>query len=187
VDPLDARIRRNALAKMAAPEDEVSRGPVTAWAPTDPGELATSGGMSIAAPMLISRLMRSPISLPQALSWGIGPLSLPISAVADTAGIAASPLADPKYQSGERGYFEALGPGLENQIRYMGQKSREARERYGPLGIPVQALHGIWNPVSGTAYMLKNLRDTFLDKAGHAALRAEQAIARSLKEASHAV
>jgi hypothetical protein len=96
-------------------------------------------------------------------------------------------LNDPAYQSGEQGYFDSVARHVGANVDELGRAAREARERYGALGLPVQMLHGISNPLSSTLYLLKNIKDTLVGKEGAAlAVRAQAEIAASL-EARHAL
>ncbi len=64
----------------------------------------------------------------------------------------ARPFSDPKYKRGERGYASSWWEGQKGDAERLGQKAREATQRYGVSGIPLQALHGLLNPVSSLLY-----------------------------------
>lgn len=160
--------------------------PAGSWAPVSPGELGFAGATTVAAPWLLSKGLSkvtgaAPMSLGEAGRWAFGPIGLPWAVGGDLLSMATSPLSNPAYQAGHVGYLGALGPGIENEIRNISRSSREAREKYGLLGLPVQALHGIWNPVTSSLYALKNIRESLFDKAGSVAAKAESVVARALK------
>jgi len=158
-------------------------------APVTPGELAWAGGMSVGVPWLgsrmpgVSSLFGGPISTGEAAKWTVSPKFIGFSVLGDVLGSGLGAFSQPGYQKGEQGYMSAVGSAFKEHMRGVGQASREARDRYGLFGVPLQALHGIWNPLASTGYMLKNVKDTVFDKAGSAALRAQHAVEKALKEA----
>jgi hypothetical protein len=182
VDAFDDNLVRHALLKYAAIEDEESDDRLGPQAPVTPGELAMAGGMSIGVPWVISRATASPMSLGEAAKWSVTPKGTGAMIFNDILGTGLGAFNEPGYRSGQQGFLSATGSAFGRQVRGIGQASREARERYGLLGVPLQALHGIWNPLSSTAYMLKSMRDSVFDKAGAAARDAQVAVRKSFKE-----
>lgn len=181
MDAFDAHIIKRALLKCAAEDDE-AEDRLGMLAPVTPSEMAWAGGMSVGLPWAISRAAGSPMSLGEAAKWSVTPKAFGAMAFNDILGAGLGAFDEPGYQSGRQGYLSAAGSAFGRQVKGIGQASREARERYGLLGVPLQVLHGIWNPLASTAYMLKNVKDTMLDKAGSFALEAQEVMEQSLEE-----
>jgi hypothetical protein len=155
--------------------------PSLVYTPTEPLDLATMGAFGVGAPWLFGKAMGSPVSLGRAATYGFGPVVLPLTAVGDVANMFLGPMADPRYQLGMRGYFESLGHGVKKNIEQVSEAAREARRRYGAMGIPVQMAHGIMNPVTSAMYLGRSLKDWMLGPSGaESALRAEGAVDRAL-------
>jgi len=134
--------------------------------PVSPGEVGLAAGAGVALPWAVSRAGRligrtpkNPLSLRQSALLSFGPKFLPAAALFEALGYGLSPLTDPAYQRGERSLPSSIYEGMKGSVQAVGQRGQEARERYGALGIPVQALHGILNPMSSIAYMGGALKD----------------------------
>lgn len=103
-----------------------------------------------------------------------------------TAGLfnhARAPLSDPLYRQGKRSYGKSFIEGIGGSADAMGQAGREARDRYGVAGIPIQMLHGVLNPLSSLVYGGRSARDLLRSKQGSdLALAAERSIQDALNE-----
>ncbi len=94
-----------------------------------------------------------------------------------------SPLNDPKYRSGDRSYLNSWWQGQKHQADQLGERGRQARENYGIAGVPVQALHGLLNPVSSLLYGGRAVRDYFSGKQASLRIaRAETSVRRTLAQ-----
>ena len=155
--------------------------PSFAYTPTEPLDLGITAGTGVGLPWAFSKMMKKPISLGRSAAIGFGPVGTPIAGAMDAAGILMGPLADPEYQAGNRGYLEAVRASAQRNMEQIGRGSAEARRKYGLMGVPAQAVHGVFNPVSSTLYLAKNLRDYLSTKEGQDnAQAAEYCIARAL-------
>jgi hypothetical protein len=151
------------------------------YTPTEPLDLGVMAGLGVGAPWAMGKLMGSPMSLGRSALYGFGPSVMPLTALSDTANIFLGPLADPRYQLGMRGYLSSLGHGVQKNIQQMSEASKAARERYGALGIPIQMVHGLMNPVTSAMYLGRSVKDYMAGPAGpQAAVQAEGAINRAL-------
>ncbi len=197
MDAFDSQIIKRAtfkhagvLAQLAGEFDDVDEpverlGPA---APVTPGEIAAAGGLGVAAPWLgsklttIAGLSKAPLTLREAASWSVSPKFFGPAVLADTLTSGLGALSEPGYQSGRLNYLNAVRRAFNRKVKGVALASREARERYGLLGIPLQVLHGIWNPVSSMAYMLRSMKGEPFNKIGSIALEAQEVVTRSLKE-----
>jgi len=93
-----------------------------------------------------------------AASVGLGPAALAPFSIYELIGLLANPSSDPKHLRGERGYFSSVLEGLKGQTEQFGEKVKSVRDRYGPVGLPINALQGIMSPVTGTSYALMGLK-----------------------------
>lgn len=153
--------------------------------PTDPLDVSVAAGQTVGLPWLSRQMMGTPISLGHAARIGLSPVETPMNALID---VATAPLESPEYQSGESGYLGSMISGLKQRAHDVGEAGRDAQKRYGMLAYPLQAFHGISNPVSSTIYGAGQLKDYLFGKSGaQLARRAEQAIAERLSEVTHAV
>jgi hypothetical protein len=151
--------------------------------PVDVSDIALSQAPLVGSAYLMGRLGFPSIQpgLGGAVKATFGPLGLPMYGLSELVGLGAAPFSDPAYQVGRKGYFGALGEQLGRNVEAVGEAGRSAREKYGPLGLPVQALHGILNPVSSSLYLLKNLKETFTGREGETrAKEAQFVVARTL-------
>lgn len=168
-------------------EAEAYRATASVYAPVTPGEIATSAAGGIGFPMLISRLPRiggTPLSVGSAAKWWVGPQGLIPAAVFGAGFSALRPFSDPLYQRGQRGYIESFSENIKGEAQNLARKGEEARRKYGPLlGIPLQAVHGIMNPIASLAYGAGSLRDLMMGKTGEdLSLKAERALSSVLRK-----
>ena len=84
---------------------------------------------------------------------------------------------DPLYHNGQRGYLKSVAKGYEGQLDSMQAREKETREKYGPLGLPVQALHGVMNPISSIGYAARAGKNFVMGK------QSSELLARVLKYA----
>lgn len=190
------RIELGALIKLGSPivamapflqgqekgEDTSSAEMVVA--PVTPGELGTNAAMIGGVPYLMGRygVLGTPaMTAGEALAFGLGPGALPAITAGNVASWALGPLQDPAYQSGERGYLGSILPSIGAQVGAMRKANYEASKRYGAGAIPVQALHGVLNPLTGVAYGLSSLGQTLLGKSGSLREEAKARIRESLR------
>ena len=129
--------------------------------PVQPGEIATSLAYSAAVPAALNFLQNKPVSLLGSIGQAFSPAMLPANAVGD---VLTAPFFDPEYQLGDKGYLNSLASGISERANRIGEMGRQVRNRYGVLGIPLQALHGMLNPVSGSLYGLRSLHNYLFDK-----------------------
>ena len=142
--------------------------------PVKPTEIAASLAYNSATPTALHLLSGTPLTLGSVM----GPAFLPLSAAGD---VLTAPFFDPDYQLGDKGYLNSLASGISSRADRIGISGREAREQYGPLGIPLQAVHGILNPVSGSFYAARELGKYLFGKEGEAIItEAETVIDRVL-------
>lgn len=172
------------LETLGVDRSEKEPGPhSTISTPVDLPDIALSQAPLVGSSYIMGRLGFPGIQpgLGGAVKATFGPLGLPAYGLSELLGLVMSPLSDPRYQVGRKGYLSSLGEQLGRNVDAVGTAGRDAREKYGPLGLPVQALHGILSPVSSSLYLLKNLKETFAGRGGEdRALNAQDAVARSL-------
>ena len=105
---------------------------------------------------------------------------MPLTAAGD---VLTAPFFDPEYEAGDKSYLNSLASGISSRADRIGVSGREAREKYGPLGVGLQAIHGILNPVSGSFYAAREAGKYLLGKAGEALItQAETAIDKALRK-----
>jgi hypothetical protein len=164
-------------------ETKAYRRSVSVMAPVEPIDWGVTGAAAVGMPLAIARLKNKPMTLGQAAASAVGPKAVPYTAVAELVSILGiNPMRDPQYRRGTRGYFKSVGEGLAGQAEDFGRKSEELRNRYGALGLPLQALHGVLNPISGVTYAGKSFKDLLMGKQGALlAKSAEAQVVASLK------
>ena len=173
-----------AALDMTNPENEL-KAPELLYAPTAPSDVGLAAGMGVGMPWLFGKMTRNPMSLGRSAAVGFGPTALPLTAVGDAANMFMGPLADPRYQLGMQGYWNSFGKGVQRNVKQLGESGREAKSRYGALGIPVQMFHGLMNPLTSSMYLGKNVFDLLQSKEGQdMALKAEAAVKCALGENS---
>jgi hypothetical protein len=163
-------------------EEEEGQSP-SIFTPVSPTDIAMATAPVVGSTYLLGRMGLPTIGpgIGGAIRAAFGPLALPAYGLGELFGLGLGPLSDPAYRSGRKGYFSGLSDQVGRNVEAIGEAGREAREKYGPLGLPVQALHGILNPVSGSLYLLKNLKETFTGREGEErAKEAQVAVARVL-------
>lgn len=165
-------------------------------APINPGELGAMTGGNVAVGGLLTGMenraerLKSvahgtpfvPKSLNPAAILGraFGPASLIPTAAIETARIGLNPLSDPLYRRGQRSYLQSASEGFKGQLDQMGERQIETRKKYGLGGVPIQAFHGILNPISSVGYAARSAKDLLLGKEGSLVLRAKAAISKEL-------
>lgn len=152
-------------------------------APVSAADWAITGSAAVGVPYLISKLKRKAITPGQAVSAAVGREALPYTTLGELVTIlGVNPLRDPLYQRGERKYWKSVGEGMSGQIEDVGRKSEELRKKYGLLGLPLQAVHGVLNPISSVAYAGRSLKDYLSGPQGPAqAKQAELRVSEALK------
>lgn len=164
-------IELGALVKWSAAgvEDADSR-PESVNAPVSPAELAGTaiayGGAPYATSRLplLSRIFGPPVSLSKSIATGLGPAALPLIGASDAAQL-------------------LLGSAsVSSRIDEMRESGRAAAKRYGVLALPIQALHGVLNPVTSIGYGLSSLGRAVLGKSGSLADEARAAISDVLSD-----
>lgn len=128
---------------------------VLVYAPTDPVDVGLAGGLSVGVPYLVSRIYGSPNPLRRSLAYSFGAPSVVGGTMMDVGRILLNPLTDPKYTKGQQGYLKSVGEGFNRGMDYLDAAGVETRNRYGVAGIPIQALHGILNPVTGLSSLAR--------------------------------
>lgn len=150
-------------------------------APVDPGDLAITGANYVAAPYLMSKVMGPSLTLGQAAASGLGPAFLPASGIFNVLNLVSGPLRDPKYIRGQQGYLSSLPSAMESQVDAMREAGREAARKYGILGLPLQAFHGILNPVTSLGLGVSSVGRALLGKSGELEMEAEDSISEALR------
>ena len=148
-------------------EAKAYRRNATVMAPVDPVDWAVTGAAATGVPLAISHLKQKPMSFGQSVASAVGPKAVPYTALAELVSILGiNPMRDPLYRRGNRGYWKSVGEGLSGQAEDIGRKGEELRNRYGALGLPLQALHGVLNPISSAVYAGKSFKDLLMGKQG---------------------
>lgn len=166
-------------------------------APINPGEVGAMVGGNLAVGGVLTALGNRSAKIQAAktgripeihsmnpgaiLGRAFGPGSIIPTAAIETARIAMNPLSDPLYRKGDRTYMQSVGEGFKGQLDQMGERQAETRGKYGLKGIPIQAFHGILNPISSLAYAGRSAKDLVLGKQGSLAERAKSAISKALE------
>lgn len=150
-------------------------------APVTPGELGTAAVENVGIPWGISRVLSGPTSVAGVAKSMFGPAALPFNSAFDVIGAATGPLSDPMYQSGQRGYLASIGPSFNRKLDELGDAQRETEQKYGVLGTPIQALHGLMNPLTSASYLVRGVGQNVMDKFGSLGLEAEERIRASLR------
>lgn len=137
-------------------------------APATLGEATTAAGVMTAFPWLLSRgswlygkKPENPMTLGQSFKFNFIPSFLPFAAGFETLGHALAPLGDPLRQRGERGYFKSMGENFKGAREGLADQGAAARAHYGALGMPLQAFHGIMNPLASLAYLGQQVGGAF--------------------------
>ena len=165
---------------MTNPLEDPERSLETVHIPVKPSEIATSLAYNMATPAAMRVAAGSPLTVSGMIGTLFSPSALPLTAVGD---VVTAPFFDPAYELGEKGYLDSLASGISTRADRIGELGRNVRKRYGVFGVPLQALHGILNPVSGSLYGLRSMHDYFFGKAGEVlATRAEAVIDKALRE-----
>lgn len=165
-------------------------------APVNTGELGAMVGGNLAVGGVLTALQNrndkaknvaagiphTPTSMNPAAILGraFGPASMIPTGAIEAARIALNPLSDPLYRKGTRSYLSSVGEGFKGQVDQLGERQIETRGKYGLAGVPVQAFHGILNPISSLAYAGRSAKDLVLGKEGSLAERAKSAISKAL-------
>jgi hypothetical protein len=152
--------------------------------PTTPGELGTFAAMTGGAPYLMGRygILGTPaMTAGEALAFGLGPAAFPATVASNVASWALGPFQDPEYQKDRRGYFRSILPSIGAQVDAVRKANQESTRRYGVGAIPVQAFHGILNPLTSVTYGLSSLGQTLLGKSGSLQEEARVRISESLR------
>lgn len=153
--------------------------------PSAAAQLAVGTAGTVGLNRLFHRFSATP---PPKMSWGeaakstISPAFLPMAGAFEALNLATAPKRDPLFQSGQRSYLSSLSEGIGGAVENFGKTQEDIRNRYGLLGMPLQALGGITSPITGLAYAGKSLKDSLLGKEGADVVkRAESAIHRALQ------
>lgn len=117
------------------------------------------------------------------LSRAFGPGAVIPTAAFETARIALNPMSDPLYRRGQRSYLSSVGKGFEGQMDSMRDREKETRGKYGPLGVPVQAFHGILNPITSIGYAARAGKDLVMGKQSALLARLSKAVINKALEA----
>lgn len=112
------------------------------------------------------------MGLKDAFKFTFSPKFIPVAAGIGLASSALNPLQDPKWQRGERGFFDSWKEGVRGSAEEFRRKGQEARQQYGLLGLPVQAFHVLTDPMAAGA--------AALGVGKQASARAQQAIRQAL-------
>lgn len=116
------------------------------------------------------------------LSRAFGPGAIIPTAAFETARIAMNPLSDPLYRRGQRSYLKSVGEGFRGQMDNMEEREKEVSDKYGLAGLPMQAFHGILNPITSLGYAGRSAKNFLLGKQGEALVTvAESAISKALE------
>jgi hypothetical protein len=101
-------------------------------------------------------------TLGQAFKSVFLPSFLPVAAALEFGlGHALSPIGDPQYRGGQRGYWQSVGESYRGAKENLAEQGAQARARYGPFGIPLQMFHGMMNPLASLGYLGQQVGDMF--------------------------
>lgn len=150
-------------------------------APVTPIELGVSGALQTAVPYGLSKLTGGGLTLGQAAKNVVHPSGfMPLAATTGALSL-LKPLGDPRWRRGERGYFSSLHESVKGEADNLAEAGRNARERYGLAGVPIQAFHGMLNPIPSLYHGVTSMKDLIMGKEGQAMIaRAETLIDKAL-------
>lgn len=146
------RIRKEQMTGQRMLERQAFRKGIFVHAPTGPVGAGASAAFTVAPTKWISDWLGHPMSWKQAINLGLGPASLPFSAMFEAGMGAIAPFSDPLYQRGERGYFGSLAEGAKARGERFAQAGEETRKNYGIMGVPIQAAQNLFNPLAGIGF-----------------------------------
>lgn len=160
-------------------------------APITKSEIGLTGGFGVALPKLVSHM---PVIGGHAMSWKdsiksfLSPEALAPTALISTGMSATKPFQDPLFRRGERSYLKSWSEAMKGEANDFGLKELETKQKYGPIGAaPIQALHGILNPIPSLMYGYNSIKNYATGKHGEAALsRSNILIDKMLKEQGYA-
>lgn len=169
-------------------QEEAYRSSASVAAPVSPTDLGITTAMQIGLPMGMSRIPylsggHAPVGPKGALEMWMGPRFFLPTAAISSLGAVMRPIGDPLYRTGKRSYIKSVHEGVKGEAQNLLRAGGEARERYGAFGIPLQALHGVMNPIASLYAGGKSIYDLAMGKTGEdMALRAEASISDALSK-----
>lgn len=165
-------------------ESEAYRATAEVAAPVEPKDIAATAAFNTAFPMVISRIPKiggDPVNFGGAVNMAVGPRGFLPMTVANSVFSGLRPLGDPQWQKGNRSYLKSFHENIKGQAHNLARKSEEARDRYGLAGVPLQAVHGVMNPIASLYHGGETLYNLLMGKKGEdMAVRAESAIHEAL-------
>ena len=135
-----------------------------------------------AAPAAAAAAAGEGMTLGKAVNWGVGPAGFVPMSMMSGLSSALTPLGDPLYRRGERGYLKSVGEGIKAESSELARKGEAARRKYGLLGVPVQLWHGVTHPIASLYFGGKSLSDYMGSRQGeNTAMQAQQKVAAFIK------
>jgi len=122
--------------------------------------LMDRGGHALSSPPP-GTLKGPPPTLGHAFKSVFLPSFLPIAGTFELGGHMLSPIGDPQYRGGQRGYWKSVGESYHGARENLAEQGAQARARYGPFGIPLQMFHGVMNPLASLGYLGQQVGDMF--------------------------
>lgn len=166
------KLRAHTLAAMAPVQQSIESQAVRREAgertlsPTTIGSTAAAVGIGTAFPIAFNRAHRlfnakaERMPWKDALKFQFLPSVIPWTAGFEGLSHALAPMSDPLYQRGERGYLKSMSESFGGAQEGLAERGAEARQRLGLLGVPVQAFHGVMNPLASTANLGRQVKRT---------------------------
>jgi hypothetical protein len=162
MEQAEPEIRKQEEAAYRAQSGEQAMAPATIMgAATTAASLAAFPWLISRAPYLIGRKPKKPMTLRESFKMSFMPAWLPVTAAFESGGHLLSPMSDPRYKAGERGYWKSVGESFRGAQEGLAERGAESRARYGMLGIPLQMFHGVMNPLASLSYLGRSVGDTF--------------------------
>lgn len=162
LEQLEPEIQKQEAVAFRAQAGESVQAPATM--------MGTAGALGIATafPWLITRgswlwgkKPENPYTLGQSFKFNFLPNVIPFAAGIEGVGHLLAPMSDPLRQQGRRGYWKSVRESFRGAQEGLAERGAEARERYGVAGIPLQMLHGVFNPLASLAYLGRQVGGVF--------------------------
>ena len=145
-------------------EDKAERARTHVFAPTTGKDLAKdvavmSGlgyGFQQIVHMLRGRGGLAPLGSAMHETW-TSPSALKFMGALEVGRAGLSPLWDPQWQRGERGYLSSVGNTATEMERKFRQANRKAFDNMGALAVPATAVHGLLNPLTSAGSFVRSV------------------------------
>lgn len=150
--------------------------------PTTVGSTAAALGIGTVLPIGFNRTHRlfnpevEKMPWKDALRFQFLPNMMPWTVGFEGLSHALAPLSDPLYHRGNRGYLKSMYESFRGAQEGLAERGAEARQRLGLLGAPVQAFHGIMNPMASISNAGRQVKRTMFGTPSDELL--QEAVAR---------